>query len=179
MLRYRLVMGLVSGRSGRRVGQARSDGWSVDSRWGICRQSQNEGCRQSAYFAEVLFQFLADFSPIWSVSVIFETRFFRFSLFFNFQIRYTRSENPRLMYSSSPTRVKAPQLGLKGSRFVQTVDWGLNPWFSLLESSLSTHRRCSRDSWDPLLVLATRVREGGDSTHFFPLFSLYFGLPSL
>jgi hypothetical protein len=64
MLRYRLVTGLVSGRSGRRIGQARFDGWSVDSRWGICRQSQNEGCRQSAYFAGVLFAVSGHFRPV-------------------------------------------------------------------------------------------------------------------
>jgi hypothetical protein len=56
--------------------------------------------------------------------------------------------------------------------------WDLNRWFPCVESSLSTRRRCSQDSWDPLSVLTTRVREGGDPGGPPPLFSLYFGLPS-
>jgi hypothetical protein len=82
------------------------------------------------------------------------------------------------MYSPSQTRVKAPQLGPLGVGFVQLVDLALNALFPLLESSLSTLSGCQSHWWDPLLVLTGRVRGGGDSTHFFPLFLLYFGLPS-
>jgi hypothetical protein len=84
-----------------------------------------------------------------------------------------------MYYSPSPTRVKAPQLGPLGVGFVQLVDLALNALFPLLESSLSTLSGCQSHWWDPLTVLICRVREGGDSTHFFPLFLLYFGLPSL
>jgi hypothetical protein len=83
------------------------------------------------------------------------------------------------MYCSSGKGFKAPQLGPKGSRFVQTVDWGLNPWFPYVQSWLSTSGGCQWHWWDPLLVLTTRVREGGDPGGSPPLFSLYFGLPSL
>jgi hypothetical protein len=65
---------------------------------------------------------------------------FRFSS--KFGTRYTRKLISRLYYCPSENCFKAGQLGPKGSRFVQTVDWGLNPWFSLLESSVSTRRTC-------------------------------------
>jgi hypothetical protein len=76
--------------------------------------SKVEGAFESAYFTVPLFPFSVDFHRFGSISNIFGGHFSPFLSFFNFQIRYTRTTNPRLMYSPSPTRVKAPQLGPKG-----------------------------------------------------------------
>jgi hypothetical protein len=68
---------------------------------GIQRDSKNEGGGVFAYFAGGLFAILGRFCPLLSIFVIFWGLFFRFSLFFDFQIRYTRAANPTLMYSTS------------------------------------------------------------------------------
>jgi hypothetical protein len=59
----------------------------------------------------VFLRFSAVLDRVGSISGIFGGRFSPFCCFSNFVTRYTRTENPRLMYSPSPTRVKAPQLG--------------------------------------------------------------------
>jgi hypothetical protein len=82
------------------------------------------------------------------------------------------------MYSPSKVHCQAGQLGPSGVVFVHGVYWGLNPLFPWVESWLSTRSRCRWHWWDPLTVLIRRPRKGGDSTHFFLPFSLYFGLPS-
>ena len=59
----------------------------------------------------VFWSFWANFHRVGSISNIFGGRFSHFCCFFNLETRYTRSANPRLMYSSSPKRVEAGQLG--------------------------------------------------------------------
>jgi hypothetical protein len=93
------------------------------------RDLKNEGGGVFTYFRGSFFQFLGDFSRFGSISSIFGAHFHPFCRFSDLVTRYTRTENPRLMYSSSPTRVKAGQLAPPAYRFVQTVYLGLNPWF--------------------------------------------------
>jgi hypothetical protein len=63
---------------------------------------------------------LSHFCPFWSISAIFGSGFSLFCPFSNLPIRYTRAEDGTLMYSPSPTRVKAPQLGPKGCRILRS-----------------------------------------------------------
>jgi hypothetical protein len=69
-----------------------------------------------ACFTGPLFDIFGHFCPFSSISTIFRARFFLFSLFFHFQIRYTRTANPRLYYCPSETRVKAGALVTRRSR---------------------------------------------------------------
>jgi hypothetical protein len=86
--------------------------------------SNLSGCSKNAYFTGLIFRVLGHFR---SVSVNFDDfrpPFFLFSLFFDFQIRYTRVVNPTLYYWSSGNTFKAGQLGPRGVVFVQHVDLG-------------------------------------------------------
>jgi hypothetical protein len=126
----------------------------------------------------VFWSFWVDFHGVGSISNIFGGRFSPFCCFFNLETRYTRSAKSTLCSSPSRNDCQAPQLGPRGVVFVQLVDLGLNPLFPWVESWLSTRSRCRWHWWDPLPVLTTRVREGGDPGGSPPLFSLYFGLPN-
>jgi hypothetical protein len=72
-----------------------------------------------------------DFGHFWA-------SFFLFSLFSDFQIRYTRTQEARLYYSSAETSTEARQLGPRGYRVVQSVDLGFGPVPASLKSLLST-----------------------------------------
>jgi hypothetical protein len=123
------VMVRVTLRPQNRTGQARSDGWSVDSRWGIRRDLKTAGDEVLPVNTGSFFHFSGDFSWFWPISGIFGGRFSCFRRFFKSEVRYTRTENPRLMYCTSEKGFKAGQLGPSGVGFVQTVDLGLNHWF--------------------------------------------------
>jgi hypothetical protein len=74
---------------------------------------------QSTYFTGVDFEFSVDFSRFWSISNIFGGRFSLFLSFFNFQVRYTRTEEVTLYYCSSENCFKAGQLGPRAYRISQ------------------------------------------------------------
>jgi hypothetical protein len=66
------------------------------------------------YFTGHFFCFWSFLDQFGLILVNFCGRFFLFSLFLHFQIRYTRTPEGRLMISSSQTQFKAGQLGSKG-----------------------------------------------------------------
>jgi hypothetical protein len=104
----------------------------VDSRWGYQAGSQTAGDEVLPVNTGSFFHFSGDFSWFWTISGIFGGRFSCFRRFFESEVRYTRTENPRLMYSSSRMSFEAPQLGPSAYRFVQTVYLSLNHWFPLV-----------------------------------------------
>jgi hypothetical protein len=75
-----------------------------------------EVCLKTLIFRGLFFHFWVVFCLFWSISSHFWGRFSTFRLFFKFQIRYTRAEDGTLMYSSSQTQFKAPQLGPRAYR---------------------------------------------------------------
>jgi hypothetical protein len=75
---------------------------------------------KSAVFTGLVFDFSGHFCPLLSISRIFEPHFSCFRRFFNSGTRYTRKLKPTLYYWSSPTRVKAPQLGPRGYRILRS-----------------------------------------------------------
>ena len=72
--------------------------------------------RVFACFPGSVFPFSGDFCPIWSILVIFGGRFSTLQRFFNFEVRYTRAEDPTLYYSPSETSTEARQLGPRAYR---------------------------------------------------------------
>jgi hypothetical protein len=72
---------------------------------------------ENPYFTRLFFRVAGRFGPVWVDFIKFRELIFRFSSFFSFQIRYTRTEDGRLMYSPSENRVEAGQLGPKGCCF--------------------------------------------------------------
>jgi hypothetical protein len=63
------------------------------------------GVRQSEpYFTGGILWISDHFCPFSSISTIFRARFSHWDPFFKSQIRYTRAENPRLMYD--PSRIR-------------------------------------------------------------------------
>jgi hypothetical protein len=132
MVCHRFIYGLSSVR-----------GCAFGSRSGWCRTSWSSevgvGCVFGRYlgsefgsanficgrvlpiFTGSFFHFSVDFYPFWSIPTVFETGFFPFSLFSDFQTRYTRTAEGMLMYSPSGKRVKAGQLGPSAYRFLFCV----------------------------------------------------------
>jgi hypothetical protein len=120
MLHHLLVLNSLAGARSGKLNSTGVEGmiWGLVSASGrasgLCVKSLV--AVKSAYLPGGVSEILGRFCPISPKMAFFGPRFSRFRLFSNFVIRYTRTEDGTLMYSSSPTRVKAPQLGPRGYR---------------------------------------------------------------
>jgi hypothetical protein len=114
-------------------------------------------------------RFRGTFWPVSPKMTIFAGRFFGFRHFSSFVIRYTRTEDGRLMISSSRMSFKAPQLGPGGCCFVQTVDLALNPTPALTKCDLSPSATVNTTGGTHFQYLPLECERGG-TRHTFSLF---------
>jgi hypothetical protein len=107
----------------------------------------------SPYFTGHFFCFWSLLDRFGLILVNFCGRFFLFSLFLHFQIRYTRTAEGMLMYCSSENTFKAGQLGSKGCQIwavCPPCGFGTKPFARLTQmacrAAMSIRKTCYRDS---------------------------------